>query len=100
MSLAGRYKIAGQWYGIPKLFARSETLATEVVQSGDHDIVWKQRQRHTLIGFQVSKMLDSLISLTLQDQGEGEKVVYHEDLWNEKDYSHEGSGAMIKELNG
>jgi len=41
--------------------------------------------------------VDSLITLTLDDQG---KVRYHKDMWNEKDYNHEGIGKWWKELNG
>ncbi|KAB8226375.1 hypothetical protein BDV33DRAFT_197372 [Aspergillus novoparasiticus] len=78
-----RYKIAGQWYGIPKLFAKSETLATEVTASTEHELVWKQRQ-----------------NLRLEGTEPNEKVVYHKDMWNSKDYSHEGLGMLIKKLNG
>ncbi|OJK04256.1 hypothetical protein ASPACDRAFT_112707 [Aspergillus aculeatus ATCC 16872] len=95
-----RYKIAGQWYGIPKLFARSETLATEVVASPDDELVWKQRQRYTVAGVHASKVVDSLVSLRLEAVGGQEKVVYHKDMWNEKDYDHEGFGAWVKKLNG
>ncbi|CAK3766572.1 Hypothetical predicted protein [Lecanosticta acicola] len=92
-----RYKIAGQWYGIPKLFSKSETLATEVISSSEEEMVWKQRQRYTLVGVNLTKEVDSLISLKLDGE---EKVVYHKDMWNEKDYSHGGLGMLIKKLNG
>ncbi|KAI1336983.1 hypothetical protein F5Y15DRAFT_391925 [Xylariaceae sp. FL0016] len=95
-----RYKIAGQWYGIPKLFAKSETLATEITSSTEHELVWKQRQRYTFVGIHASKTADSLISLRLEGEEPNEKVVYHKDMWNEKDYSHEGLGALMKKLNG
>ncbi|RAK71048.1 uncharacterized protein BO72DRAFT_442844 [Aspergillus fijiensis CBS 313.89] len=99
-----RHKIAGQWYGIPRLFARSETLATEVVASSDDELVWKQRQRYTVAGVHASKVVDSLVSLRLEPSagggGGGEKVVYHKDMWNEKDYDHAGFGAWVKKLNG
>ncbi|CEN60642.1 hypothetical protein ASPCAL03078 [Aspergillus calidoustus] len=100
-----RYKIAGQWYGIPKLFAKSETLATEVVQSDDDEVVFKQRQRWTLRGLGEglgTRTVDSLVSLRLEDvgDGEGEKVVYHKDMWSRRDYDHEGFGAVVKKLNG
>ncbi|KAI9151426.1 hypothetical protein HJFPF1_08628 [Paramyrothecium foliicola] len=99
-SRALRYKIAGQWYGIPKLFSKSETLATEVVSSTDDELVWKQRQRYTFAGIHTPKSVDSLVSLKLENQQGDEKVVYHKDMWNEKDYSHEGFGALFKKLNG
>ncbi|RYP89504.1 hypothetical protein DL770_004374 [Monosporascus sp. CRB-9-2] len=94
------YKIAGQWYGIPTLFAKSETLATEVASSTPDELVWKQRQQYTFSGIHVSKTADSLISLKLEGQEPNEKVVYHKDMWNEKDYSHEGLGMLMKKLNG
>lgn len=31
---------------------------------------------------------------------EHQKVIYHKDMWNEKDYSHAGLGKVLKTLNG
>ncbi len=36
-----RYKIAGQWYGLPKLFGRLETKGIEVVEDREDEIVYK-----------------------------------------------------------
>ena len=60
-------------------------------------IIFKQRHEYTLRGVHASRKVDSLISLSLDDQG---KVKYHKDQWNEKDYSHEGFGKLVKKLNG
>ncbi|KAL4756911.1 uncharacterized protein BDW70DRAFT_171868 [Aspergillus foveolatus] len=95
-----RYKIAGQWYGIPKLFSKSETLATEVTSSTEHELVWKQRRKYTFAGVHASKTVDSLVSLKLEGSEPDEKVVYHKDMWDENDYSHEGLGAIFKKLHG
>ncbi|KAI1387822.1 uncharacterized protein F4822DRAFT_407688 [Hypoxylon trugodes] len=95
-----RYKIAGQWYGLPKLFSKLESLGTEVTSSTEHELVWKQKHRYTFIGIHASKTADSLVSLKLEGAEPNEKVVYHKDMWNEKDYSHEGLGALMKKLNG
>ncbi|XXG95738.1 hypothetical protein Hte_002008, partial [Hypoxylon texense] len=95
-----RYKIAGQWYGLPKLFTKLETLATEVTSSTEHELVWKQKHKYTFTGIFASKTIDSLVSLRLEGEEPNEKVVYHKDMWNEKDYSHEGLGALLKKLNG
>lgn len=110
-----RYKIAGQWYGkyeapesstyshfsgIPKLFAKSETLKTEIISPSDTDpsqIVFKLQQKYTVKGVQLTKTVNSLVSLSLDQHG---KVRYHKDMWNEKDYSHEGIGKVFKNLNG
>ena len=48
-----------------------------------------------MVGF--SKAVDSLVSLSFDAKG---KVKYHKDMWNERDYSHEGLGKVMKTLNG
>ncbi|KAL8770461.1 MAG: hypothetical protein Q9209_003887 [Squamulea sp. 1 TL-2023] len=92
-----RYKIAGQWYGIPKIMASSKTLATEIVLSNDTTLAWKQTQEYTPRLLHTSKKVNSLVTCTLDEEG---KVVYHKDQWNQKDYSHEGLGKVMKTLNG
>ncbi|MCJ1316087.1 hypothetical protein MMC15_001407 [Xylographa vitiligo] len=92
-----RYKIAGQWYGIPKIMASSKTLATEVVSDKPTEIIYKQKQEYKPRPLYVSKEVNSLVTLTLDGDG---KVRYHKDQWNEKDYSHSGLGKIMKELNG
>jgi hypothetical protein len=124
-----RYKIAGQWYGkllppravgrfesedcteayfqmeltrkgIPKIMATSRTFATEIVSSMDKEIVFKLRQEYRPKLMQAGKAVNSLVSLALEKVDGVEKVVYHKDMWNEKDYSHEGLGKVFKSLNG
>ncbi|MCJ1386937.1 hypothetical protein MMC17_010066 [Xylographa soralifera] len=92
-----RYKIAGQWYGIPKIMASSKTLATEIVSDKPTEIIYKQKQEYKPRPLYVSKEVNSLVTLTLDGEG---KVRYHKDQWNEKDYSHSGLGKIMKELNG
>ncbi|TVY52488.1 hypothetical protein LCER1_G007060 [Lachnellula cervina] len=95
-----RFKIAGQWYGIPKIMGSSKTLATEIVSSTDREVVFKLQQEYRPKLMPVGKAVDSLVSLALETEGGVEKVVYHKDMWNEKDYSHEGLGKVMKTLNG
>ncbi|KIW92620.1 uncharacterized protein Z519_06467 [Cladophialophora bantiana CBS 173.52] len=92
-----RYKIAGQWYGLPKVFSKLETKKIEVVKDTPTDIVFKLRQEDTPKVLDTPKEVDSLISLSLDGSG---KVRYHKDMWNSKDYSHAGIGKLIKNLNG
>lgn len=93
-----RYKIAGQWYGIPMIMPSSKTIATEVVKDDDREIIFKLQQEYKPKGLPGSgKKVNSLVSLALDEQG---KVKYHKDMWNEKDYSHEGLGKIMKTLNG
>ncbi|MCJ1235932.1 hypothetical protein MMC14_003906 [Varicellaria rhodocarpa] len=91
-----RYKIAGQWYGIPKVMASSRTLKTEIISSSHTQIMYKQQQEYTPRVLHVGKPVNSLVTLTLEKG----KVRYHKDMWNEKDYSHKGLGKVMKTLNG
>lgn len=77
--------------------AKSQTLKTEVVDSQPDRIIFKLQQEYTPRVVHFTKPVNSLVTLTLDDQG---KVKYHKDMWNEKDYSHEGLGKVMKTLNG
>lgn len=79
----------------------SKTLATEVVKSDENEIVFKLQQEYSPRGLPTSRAVNSLVSLALEkDENGEEKVVYHKDMWNEKDYSHGGFGKVMKTLNG
>ena len=77
--------------------ASSKTLATEIVSSTDTELVFKMKQEYTPRVLHFSKPVNSLVSLNLDGNG---KVKYHKDMWNDKDYSHEGLGKVMKTLNG
>lgn len=77
--------------------ASSKTLQTEIVHDSPTSIIYKQQQEYTPRLLRFSKPVNSLITLTLDGEG---KVKYHKDQWNEKDYSHEGLGMVLKRLNG
>jgi hypothetical protein len=80
--------------------ASSKTLATEIVSDTEKEIVFKLRQEYTPKLMPAGKAVNSLVSLVFENVGGDEKVVYHKDMWNEKDYSHEGLGKVFKTLNG
>lgn len=61
------------------------------------EIIFKLKQEYTPRVLHTSKKVNSLVTLTLDQEG---KVRYHKDQWNEKDYSHEGLGKVLKTLNG
>ncbi|KAH0612227.1 uncharacterized protein H6S33_010279 [Morchella sextelata] len=65
-----RYKIAGQW------------------------------QEYTFKLVNITKVVDSLITLKLDPDEEKPMIRYHKDQWDEKDYDHEELGHVFKELNG
>ncbi|GAB7363422.1 hypothetical protein MBLNU230_g3698t1 [Neophaeotheca triangularis] len=110
-----REKIAGQWYGIPVVMKSSETKAVEVVSStpiqqgpakDPATIVFKMKRAWTPKlspkTFDVNHFVTLSLEKAKEEDGEGpdERVKYHKDQWNEKDYSHEGLGKVMKTLNG
>ena len=109
-----RYKIAGQWYGIPYVMKSSVTTAIEVVSSTEAEppmtpatIVFKMKRAWTprlMAGktFDVNHFVVLSLEKAAEEDGEGpsERVKYHKDLWNEKEYSHSGFGKVMKTING
>ena len=79
------------------IMSSSKSLATEILESQPDRIIFKLRQEYTPKALHFSKPVNSLITLTMNEEG---KVVYHKDMWNEKDYSHEGLGKVMKTLDG
>ena len=59
--------------------------------------MFKLQHEYTLRVVNKGKAVNSLVSLGLDESG---KVKYHKDMWNGKDYSHEGLGKLIKKMNG
>jgi hypothetical protein len=76
-----RYKIAGQWWGIPMVFTESKTLQYEVVEDEKDRIIYKKTQRWTPKLVHFTKDVNSLVTLSLDEEG---KVKYHKEMWNEK----------------
>ncbi|KAI9731928.1 MAG: hypothetical protein M1834_004379 [Cirrosporium novae-zelandiae] len=94
-----RHKIASQCppsVGISKFFS-SRTLKTEIMTDSPQHIIYKQQQEYTPKLLHFSHAVNSLVTLTLDDQG---KVRYHKDIWNENDYNHEGLKEIMMTLNG
>jgi hypothetical protein len=81
--------------GIPKIIAASRTLATEVVSPTNKEIIFKLRQGQRPKLIPAEKIANSLVSSALEKVGGEEQVVYHKDMWNEKDCSHEGLGKVF-----
>ncbi len=78
----------------------SRTLATEIISNttaNPNQIIFKMKQEYTPRLVHFTKSVNSLVTLTLDEQ---DKVKYHKDMWNDKDYSHEGLGKVMKTLNG
>lgn len=94
-----RYKMAGQWFGLEKLFPKSENLGYEIVKNDDTLIQFKNKQRWSFHLVSKQATINALVSLVIDPATKDSDfplVLYHKDQANEKDYSHEGFGFSFK----
>lgn len=118
-----RYKMAGQWFALPKLFKESRNEGYQVIKNEDNCellfswidfFYWGERERDsnelTVIQFKNEQSwtfkiipktatINALVSLSLEPGSEETgfvRVKYHKDQANDKDYSHEGLGFSFK----
>lgn len=94
-----RYKMAGQWFALPKLFNGSKNEGYEIVKNEPHLIQFKNEQSWTFKIIPKTATINALVSLSLEPESadsEFIRVKYHKDQANDKDYSHEGIGFSFK----
>ncbi|KAF4972754.1 hypothetical protein FZEAL_9536 [Fusarium zealandicum] len=101
-----RYKMAGQWFALPKLFNESKNEGYEVVVNKRDLIQFRNEQSWTFRGIPKTATINAIVSLSLDpdsvdavDKNGGKgflQVKYHKDQANEKDYSHDGLGFNFK----
>ncbi|EXF74660.1 FAD dependent oxidoreductase [Colletotrichum fioriniae PJ7] len=94
-----RYKMAGQWFALPKLFNASVNEGYEIVKNDRDLIQFRNEQSWTFKLIPKTATINALVSLSL-DPGTVDsdfiQVKYHKDQANDKDYSHEGVGFSFK----
>ncbi|KAI0349960.1 hypothetical protein OH77DRAFT_1414048 [Trametes cingulata] len=94
-----RYKMAGQWFALPKLFKESKNESYQIVKNDPLLIQFKNEQTWTFPGGIKSTTINALVSLSLDpDSADSDflQVKYHKDQANGKDYSHTGAGFAFK----
>ncbi|KAI7217855.1 hypothetical protein KC352_g16516 [Hortaea werneckii] len=96
-----RYKMAGQWFALPKFFKESKNLGYEVITNEPELIQFKNEQAWTFKVLPKTATVNAIVSLSLEPESAGPesefvRVKYHKDQANEKDYSHEGPGFHFK----
>jgi len=94
-----RYKMAGQWFALPKLFKESRNESYQVVKNDPLLIQFKNEQTWVFPGGVKSTTINAIVSLSLDpDTADSEfpQVKYHKDQANGKDYSHTGAGFAFK----
>ncbi|KAK4117110.1 hypothetical protein N656DRAFT_773132 [Canariomyces notabilis] len=96
-----RYKIAGQWFGLPYVFSAGKSKGHEVV-TNDRDLIrFRHEMEWTPKLVPKTIRLRSLVSLALDPATVDQdfiRVKYHKDQASAEDYSNEGVGAMLKKL--
>jgi len=94
-----RYKMAGQWFALPKLFTDSTNLGYQVV-TNDRDLIqFKNEQSWTFRGIPKTAVINALVSLSLDpDTVDSDfiQVKYHKDQANDKDYSRGSSTSPVR----
>lgn len=94
-----RYKMAGQWFALPKLFKSSMNESYEVIRSDEEMIQFKNKQSWTFRLIPKTATITGLVSLVLDPATKDSdfmQIKYHKDQANDKDYSHEGLGFSFK----
>lgn len=93
------YKMAGQWFALPKLFNESKNEGYQIVRNDDEMIQFRNEQTWTFKLIPKTTTINALVSLSLDPEtrdSEFMKIKYHKDQANDKDYSHEGLGFNFK----
>ncbi|KAL8987185.1 MAG: hypothetical protein Q9177_003585 [Variospora cf. flavescens] len=94
-----RYKMAGQWFALPKLFKSSKNEGYQIVVDEPGLIQFRNAQSWTFKLIPKTATINALVSLSLDPETENSdfiRVKYHKDQANDKDYSHEGVGFSFK----
>ncbi|CAF9937876.1 MAG: hypothetical protein HETSPECPRED_000690 [Heterodermia speciosa] len=94
-----RYKMAGQWFALPKLFNDSKNERYEVVVNEPGLIQFRNEQSWTFKLIPKTATINALVSLSLDPStidSDFIQLKYHKDQANDKDYSHEGVGFSFK----
>ncbi|RYN32391.1 hypothetical protein AA0117_g4502 [Alternaria alternata] len=94
-----RYKMAGQWFALPKLFNASINESYQVIRSDDDIIQFKNKQSWTFRLIPKTATITGLVTLSLDPATKDSQLMqikYHKDQANDKDYSHEGVGFSFK----
>ncbi|KAL7619543.1 hypothetical protein AAE478_010083 [Parahypoxylon ruwenzoriense] len=94
-----RYKMAGQWFALPKLFKSARSRGYQVV-TNDRDLIqFRHEEEWTFKIIPKTAVINALVSLSLDPasiDSDFIRVKYHKDQANDKDYSNEGLGATFK----
>ncbi|KAF8599909.1 hypothetical protein BDV93DRAFT_448608 [Ceratobasidium sp. AG-I] len=94
----GYGEYGAQWYGMPKAFPSSRTLAYKVVSStmDPRRIVYEQTQEYTIRFIGTKKIMNSTVVIDLD---ENDKIVKLEDKWSGQDQPTRFGALWLRRLN-
>ncbi|KAG8724001.1 hypothetical protein FRC09_000809 [Ceratobasidium sp. 395] len=94
----GYKQYAPQWYGMPKAFPTSRTLAYKVISSTENPnrIVYEQKQEYTIRFINTKKVMDSTVVIDLD---ENDKIIKLEDKWSGQDQPVRFGALWLRRLN-
>ncbi|KAK6966398.1 hypothetical protein R3P38DRAFT_3155151 [Favolaschia claudopus] len=92
----GFREYAAQWYAMPKLFAKSETVNSRVMSSTNspNRIVFSQTQRYK--NRFMDKTISSVVTVDLDDS---DRIIRMVELWDGKALPSRFGGGMLRRLN-
>ncbi|KAF8212467.1 hypothetical protein K438DRAFT_1246264 [Mycena galopus ATCC 62051] len=92
----GFREYAAQWYAMPKLFAKSETVKTRVMSStsSPNRIVFSQTQRYK--NRLMDKTISSVVTVDLDDS---DKIIRLMEQWDGKALPSRFGGGLLRRLN-
>ncbi|PVG04231.1 hypothetical protein CPB86DRAFT_778494 [Serendipita vermifera] len=94
----GYAEYAPQWFGMPKLFPKSVTLAYRVLSSthNPNRITYYQEQEYTVRGLGMKKVVKSTVVIDLD---ENDNIIYLHDKWNGEDHPTKWGALALRRLN-
>jgi len=95
----GSSEIAPQWFAMPKLFAKSVTVASRVLSSTSdpNRLVYSQTQEYTFRLFKFKKTIKSMVVVDLDGEG---KIARLQDQWNGQELPRRWGAGALRRLNG
>jgi len=78
----GYSQVAAQWFGLAKVFSKSETVKYTILKNEPTQLDFDLWQKYTFAGIHKEVTMNSLCTLKLN--ASTGKIIEHKDLWNHK----------------
>ncbi|KAG7092250.1 hypothetical protein E1B28_008615 [Marasmius oreades] len=98
VSCKGYDEYAAQWFGLPKLFSKSETLSTRIMSSTNspNRLIYSQKQEYTFRYLGNKKVVNSIITVDLD---ESNRIIRLVEQWDGKDLPTRFGSGFLRRAN-